>query len=109
MARPVQQYYFCGVLRTLDALDEAASRLKIKVGDYVNGKYYSLSGGANLVFKEDVVGSAHVFRTPFADTVFCDRALHDAVTAADVKGVEFLDAADVLIPAALPAVFRQGI
>jgi hypothetical protein len=88
------QHYFCNVLRTIDALDESASRLKIKVGDYVNGKFYSLSGGGNLVFKKDVVGSAHIFRTPFTDTVFCDRALRDAVKAADVKGVAFRDAAD---------------
>jgi hypothetical protein len=47
-----------------------------------------------LVFKKDVIGPAHVFRTPFADTVFCDSALYDAVIAADVKGVEFDDVAD---------------
>lgn len=85
---PGPSYYFCGVLRTLDALDEAASRLKIKVGDFVNGKYYDRSGGASLV------GPAHVFLTPFALEVFCDRALHDAVVAADLSGVRFIDAAD---------------
>ena len=87
-------YYFCDVLRTIDALDEEASKLKIKIGEYVNGKYYSLAGRSSLVFKDEVVGSAHVFRTPFTKTVFCDRVLHDAVIAADVKGVEFEDAAD---------------
>jgi Protein of unknown function (DUF1629) len=91
---PGPPYYFCGVLRTIDALDEGASRLKIKIGEYVNGKYYSLAGGASLVFNENVVGSAHIFRTPFALEVFCDRVLHDAVIAADVKGVEFEDTAD---------------
>lgn len=91
---PGPQYYFCGVLRTLDALDEGASRLKIKVGDYVNGKFYSLSGGGSLVFRKEVVGSAHIFSTPFTDTVFCDRALRDAVKANDLKGVAFHDAAD---------------
>lgn len=91
---PGPQYYFCAVLRTLDALDESASRLKIKVGDYVNGKFYSLSGGGNLVFRKEVVGSVHIFRTPFTDTVFCDRTLHDAVKTADVKGVAFHDVAD---------------
>jgi Protein of unknown function (DUF1629) len=91
---PGPQLYFCNVLRTLDALDEGASKLKIEIGDFVNGKYYDRSGGASLVFKESVVGSAHVFRTPFALTVFCDRALHDAVKAVDVKGVDFEDVAD---------------
>lgn len=91
---PGPQYYFCNVLHTLDALDEAASRLKIKVGEYVNGKFYSFAGGASLVFRNEVVGSAHIFRTPFTDTVFSDRVLHDAVKAADVDGVAFHDAAD---------------
>jgi Protein of unknown function (DUF1629) len=91
---PGPQYYFCNVVRILDALDEAASRLKIEIGDFVNGKYYDRSGGANLVFKKDVVGSAHVFRTPFAPTVFCDRVLHDAVIAANVKGAKLTDTAD---------------
>jgi hypothetical protein len=91
---PGPAHYFCNVLRELDALDESASRLKIKVGDYVNGKYYSLAGGASMVFKQDLVGSAHVFRTPFADTVFCDRDLYDAVSAAGLTGVAFLDVAD---------------
>jgi hypothetical protein len=91
---PGPQYYFCNVVRILNALDEAASRLKIEIGDFVNGKYYDRSGGASLVFKKDVIGSAHVFRTPFAPTVFCDRVLQDAVIAADVKGVKLADAAD---------------
>lgn len=90
---PGPQYYFCGVLRTLDALDEGASRLRIKVGDYVNGKLYKIAGGANLVFRKDVVGAAHIFRTPFTDVVFCDRVLFDAVNKADVEGVDLTDAA----------------
>lgn len=91
---PGPQYYFCGVLRTLDALDESASRLKIEIGEFVNGKYYDRSGGASLVFRKDVVGTAHVFLTPFALDVFCDRALHDAVGAAGLSGVRFTDVAD---------------
>lgn len=92
---PGPQYYFCGVLRTLDALDEEASSLKIMVSDeYVNGKYYSRAGGASLAFKEGVVASAHIFRTPFSGSVFCDRVLHDAVKAAKLTGVEFTDVID---------------
>lgn len=91
---PGPQYHFCDVRRRLDALDERASRLKIKVGDYVNGKYYSLAGGARLVFHTDAVGAAHVFRTPYSDTVFCDRVMHDALLAAHLDGVSLIDAAD---------------
>src|SRR5690606_18133179 len=91
------QYYLCGVLRTLDALDEEASKLKIIVGDdYLNGKVYSRNhvGGANLVFKADVVGTGHVFRTPFSEDAFCDRALHDAIRDVGLTGVWLTDAAD---------------
>lgn len=87
-------YYFCGVLRNLDALDENASRLKIEVGDFVNGKYYDRSGGASLIFRKDAVGSAHVFLTPFALDVFCDHVLRDAVVASGVQGVRFTDVVD---------------
>ncbi|WP_374012443.1 imm11 family protein [Pseudoxanthomonas koreensis] len=91
------QYYLCGVLRTLDALDEEASKLKIIVGDdYLSGKVYSRNhvGGANLVFKADVVGTGHVFRTPFSEDAFCDRALHDAIRDVGLTGVWLTDAAD---------------
>lgn len=88
------QYDFCGGPRTLDALDEDASRLKIEIGDFVNGKYYERSGGARLVFKKEVVGSARVFLTPFALDVSCDRVLRDAVAAANLSGVRLIDASD---------------
>ncbi len=88
------QYDFCGVLRTLDALDEDASRVKIEIGDFVNGKYYERSGGARLVFRKQVVGLAHVFLTPFAHDVSCDRVLRDAVAAANLSGVRLIDASD---------------
>jgi hypothetical protein len=87
-------YYFCGVLRSLDALDEDASRLKIEVGDFVNGKYYDRSGGASLIFRKDAVGTAHVFLTPFSLDVFCDHVLRDAVVASGVQGVRFTDVID---------------
>lgn len=93
---PGPQRYLCGVLRTLDALDEEASRLRIEISDdYVNGKYYNLAGGASLVFKKDAIGSAHIFCTPFSgDETFCDHTLHDAVKRAGLTGVWFTDAAD---------------
>jgi hypothetical protein len=91
---PGSQLYFCGVLRTLDALDESASRVKIETGDFVNGKYYDRSGGASLIFRKDAVGSAHAFMTPFALDVFCDHVLRDAVIASGVQGVRFTDVVD---------------
>ena len=89
------QRHLCDVVRTLDALDEKASRRRIKISDDdVNGKSYSLAGGASLVFSEKRVDGVHVFRTPFSGHVFCDRVLHDAIRATGVDGVELVDAAE---------------
>ncbi|WP_313274863.1 DUF1629 domain-containing protein [Stenotrophomonas sp.] len=77
--------FLCDVVRTLDALDEDASELDIKISDdYEDGKYYSLAGGSRLAFKRDVLGEAHVFRLPFHGGVFCDRAFKGAVEAAGI-------------------------
>lgn len=78
-----EPHFLCDVVRTIDALDEQASQLKIIVSDdYEEGKYYGLTGDVRLVFKQDVVAGAHVFRLPFYEGVFCDRAFKEAVEAA---------------------------
>lgn len=94
-------YFLCDVVRTLDALDEAASTLKILTEGYPAGKYYSLAGGARLAFIKEVVGSAHIFRTPYnSQLVICDRMLRDALIAGgfgkppNSRGVWLEDAAD---------------
>lgn len=79
--------FLCDVIRTLDALDEEASELDIKVSDdYEAGKYYSMAGGSRLAFKHDVLGDAHVFMLPFHGGVFCDRVFKDAVKTAGIGG-----------------------
>lgn len=93
------QYYLCGVLRLLDALDEGASRVKIEYEtDHQTGerlKFYSVSGGASLVFKTEFVGHAHIFRQAgLGVDAICDRVLADALAAAHLDGVETCDAAD---------------
>lgn len=88
---PGPPLHLCNVVRELDALDEAGSRLKIKTGDYVNGKYYSRSGGAALRFRPEVVGRAHIFASPYSMDVFCDRVLRDALVRAGLKGVRLQD------------------
>lgn len=92
---PGPQLYLCAVLRELDALDETASRLKIKTGDYVNGKYYSRAGGAALRFRPEAVGGAHVFASPYSMDVFCDRLLRDALVRAGLRGVRLQDATEL--------------
>lgn len=97
---PAPQYYLGNVLRTLDALDEAASRVRIKLDhNYQTGedeKLYSLVGGASLVFKQDVVGDAHIFRQDrLGAPPICDRAMFDALSAANFSGVRLRDVADI--------------
>jgi len=97
------RYYLCEVARQLDALDERTSRMTIEVSDeFVAGKFYDLTGGTSLAFRKDVVGDAHVFRTPYSGSlIFCDRLLRDAVWDAGIggqkksSGLWFTDAADI--------------
>ncbi|OAX53515.1 DUF1629 domain-containing protein [Xanthomonas graminis] len=78
--------YLCDVIRTVDALDEGASMLRIEVSDeFEEGKYYNLTGEIRLAFKRNVLGEAHVFRLPFHGGVFCDRVFKDAVEAAGIS------------------------
>ncbi|MBN7755421.1 DUF1629 domain-containing protein [Nitratireductor aquimarinus] len=86
-------YYLCDVVRELDALDLASSKLKVEVSDdFIHGKHYSIAGGANLFFNEDEIGSAHVFVQPHlgADPI-CDNILRDACKHEDLKGIRFRD------------------
>ncbi|MCC4605892.1 imm11 family protein [Xanthomonas campestris] len=91
-------HYLCEVVRILDAIDEAASTVKVLTG-YPNGKYYRLAGGANLAFKKEVIGAAHIFRTPYSSEAFCDRVFRDALIAHSfgkspkTRGVWLTDAA----------------
>ncbi|MCL1501501.1 DUF1629 domain-containing protein [Xanthomonas nasturtii] len=96
------RHFLCDVVRELDALDEVASKLQVEVDDdYVNGKFYSVGGGASLAFRPEVVCQAHVFLTPFSSFVICDRAFKDAVHDAGIpadageSGISFIDASDI--------------
>ncbi|WP_075285123.1 imm11 family protein [Xanthomonas campestris] len=94
------QYYLCGVLRSLDALNEDASRVKIEYErDHQTGqdlKFYSVAGGASLTFNEEIVDGAHVFRQPrLGIDAICDRVLADALMAANLDGVRIRDAAEI--------------
>jgi hypothetical protein len=87
--------WLCDVLRVLDAVDEAASRLQIKYLPQYNAKTYQLAGGAHLVFREDVIGAAHIFRLAhLTPAIFCDQQIKDACKAASLKGVRFVELKD---------------
>ncbi|HSQ19251.1 MAG TPA: DUF1629 domain-containing protein [Blastocatellia bacterium] len=91
-------YWLCDVVRVLDALDEAGSRLKIeRRGEpdypYAGEKHYSIAGATKLAFRRDAIGDAHVFRMAHGESiVICDDVLKDACKAAGLKGIKFRDA-----------------
>ncbi|MCC4622547.1 DUF1629 domain-containing protein [Xanthomonas cassavae CFBP 4642] len=95
------RHLLCDVVREIDALDEDASKLFIDTTeDFVNGKFYDLTGGASVTFDRERVGTAHVFKTPYAIEVFCDRVFRDAVAATGIEtetdsdGLWLIDASD---------------
>ncbi|QNA94601.1 DUF1629 domain-containing protein [Stenotrophomonas maltophilia] len=94
--------FLCDVVRELDAIDEGLSRLDIETDEgFVNGKFYSLAGGASLAIRSEVVRDAHVFLTPFSTFVIASREFVDAVRAAGLptnprdSGISFVDAAEI--------------
>lgn len=90
-------YWLCDVVRILDALDEGLSRVTVEHRTYKgqSWKGYSLLGGASLVFREEVVGSAHIFRMRYlVPQVICDQELQDTCKKAGLKGISFHDAAN---------------
>ncbi|AJC44789.1 imm11 family protein [Xanthomonas sacchari] len=94
---PGPQYYLCDVIRELDALDASASRVKVKVEhDFITDQdvqFYSIAGGASLVFKKEVVGGAHIFRQPNSGfDPICDRVMFDALNHATLDGIRLQDA-----------------
>lgn len=90
-------YWLCDVARVLDALDESQSRLRIGIRDDVGyidhgKKYYELCCDSKLVFKEDVVGGAHIFRMAYADAkIICDQEFKDACKSAGLRRIRFRD------------------
>jgi hypothetical protein len=84
-------YWLCDVMRVLDALDEAKSRVATYM-DGFNEKAYDLLVplGAKLVFQDDAVGSAHIFRMAYYEAgIVCDEVLKDACKSARLKGIRF--------------------
>jgi hypothetical protein len=79
--------WLCDIVRVLDALDEEKSKITIRTADD-GSKVYNFSGGVNLVFKEDAVGSHHIFRMKYYDAaVICDEQVRLACKAAGLKGI----------------------
>ena len=94
-------YWLCDVVRVLDALDETRSRLKIGIREDkayrdFGKKYYELTGLGELIFREDAIGGAHVFRMAHMErTIICDQVVKDACRAARLKGIRFDDTSKI--------------
>jgi len=87
---PGPHRWLCNAVRVLDALDERQSELRIF--EDAGQKEYLLTGPTRLIFRDDVVGAAHVFRMRFMEvTVICDQAMKDACRQAGLKGIYFRD------------------
>jgi hypothetical protein len=84
-------YWLCDVVRVLDAVDEANSVLKIEYPT-PDRKVYNLSAQSSLLFKEESVGAAHIFRLFFYPMIVCDQVFKDACKEAAVRGIRFTDA-----------------
>jgi hypothetical protein len=83
--------WLCDVVRVLDAVDETQSVVRVGIADD-GRKYYRLDGDEKLVFKESVVGAAHIFRMKyFGARIICDEELRRACKLADIQGVSFVD------------------
>lgn len=94
-------YFLCDVVRSLDAIDDDASDVKIATEGYPKGKFYKMAGGARLAFRRAVVDGAHVFGNPFnTKLVVCDRLMRDSLVergfgiAGEGHGLTLVDAAD---------------
>lgn len=83
-----RKFYLCDVSRSLDAVDEDASDLRIITEGFPKGKFYRVAGGASLAFKREVVADAHIFRLEFNDAlIVCDRRMRDALIERGYGGI----------------------
>ncbi|MEZ2146472.1 DUF1629 domain-containing protein [Bradyrhizobium sp. DN5] len=84
-------YWLCDIVRTLDAIDEEKSNVEV-LDDGTDFRRYSYMADSSFVFREEVIGSAHIFRPRFLDgRVICDQVMKDACKAAGLKDLRFQD------------------
>jgi hypothetical protein len=90
-------YWLCDVVRVLDALDEARSRLIIRIEDdpwslRFGKKVYVAMPGSKLVFTDAAIGKAHIFRMAHDEaTIICDQDMKGACKEAGLKRIRFDD------------------
>ncbi|QQO17033.1 DUF1629 domain-containing protein [Bradyrhizobium diazoefficiens] len=84
-------YWLCDIVRQLDVIDEEKSNVEI-LDDGTDFRRYSNVAISSFVFREEAIGSAHIFRPRFLETrIICDQSLKDACKAAGLRGLSFGD------------------
>jgi hypothetical protein len=74
-------------------VDEEKSDVKIEYDPQSNKKVYSITGCRNVVFSEQAVGSARIFRMRYLwPVIICDQNLKDACREVGTKGTWFREA-----------------
>lgn len=86
-------YWLCDVVRELDAIDEEKSQgAMMNVGSEY--RRYDPTARPRFVFKEEIVGSAHIFRPRLWRSIICDQVMKDACKTAGMRGTGFKDAGE---------------
>jgi hypothetical protein len=89
---PAPVYWLCDVIRMLDVVDEEKSDLRI-LEDGTDYRHYDPMAISSYVFREEAIGSAHIFRLRFLrSNIICDQAMKDACRAAGLRGLRFENA-----------------
>ncbi|WBL76564.1 DUF1629 domain-containing protein [Bradyrhizobium xenonodulans] len=81
-------YWLCDIVRQLDVIDEEKSNVVI-LDDGTDFRRYDNMATSSFVFREEAIGSAHIFRARFLNRVVCDQAMKDACKAAGLRGLRF--------------------
>ena len=82
-------YWLCDFVRRVEVIDEDASTVTV-LDDGTDFRRYDSMAPSNYVFREDAIGSAHIFRPRFLEQwIICDQGMKDACKAAGLRGMSF--------------------
>lgn len=82
-------HWLCDIVRVLDAIDKEKSVVRMEPnGD--GPEIYDTLGCKSFILKEDIVGSAHLFRSVgLMGYVVCDEAFKLSAKTASLKGLNY--------------------
>lgn len=82
-------YWLCDIVRKLDVIDEEKSNVQVLDDGTDFRRYDGIASDSSFVFREEAIGSAHIFRARFLERVVCDQVMKDACKAVGLKGMRF--------------------